>query len=192
MPSPIGHALAGATIALVADSLHKERQDPRTRAKLLAICVGFAVAPDFDFVYPPSHRMMSHSFVAIVLSVAAAGVIARRVSLTPVWQIALLCGLAYGSHPLLDWLADDTKLPSGVQLLWPFSDTWYISQWRVFRATTLEGFFRPDTILSNALAILQETVLLAPIALGAWSLRRVRLPVDFLQADRTSRDNPSS
>jgi membrane-bound metal-dependent hydrolase YbcI (DUF457 family) len=135
--------------------------------------------------------MMSHSFVAILLSVVAAGVIARRASLTPIWQVALLCGLAYGSHPLLDWLGDDTKLPLGVQLLWPFSDTWYISQWRVFRATTLGGFFRPDTILSNIVAILQETALLAPIAMGAWMLRRDRLAVDFLQSDRTSRDNPS-
>jgi hypothetical protein len=85
-----------------------------------------------------------------------------------------LCGLAYASHLVLDWLGNDSKLPAGVQVLWPFSDTWYISSWGIFRATHLEGFFLPKTMMSNSLALLQEFVLLSPIAFSAWLLQRNR------------------
>jgi len=191
MPSPIGHALAGAAIALVADSLQKDRRDSQPRAKLVAICIGLALAPDLDFVYPPIHRTMTHSIVAVVLALAAAAVISRRRSVASVWHMALTCGCAYGSHLLLDWLGDDGNLPSGVQLLWPFRNTWYISEWHVFRATVRSEFFQPSTLLANMRAVVQEILILAPIATCAWLLRRDPRGAGSLNADGPTQDNPS-
>jgi hypothetical protein len=73
---------------------------------------------------------------------------------------------------LLDWLGGDTKTPVGLQLLWPFSDRWYISSWELFRATRLSGFFTVPTILSNGTAVLRELLLLGPFALAVLYVRR--------------------
>jgi membrane-bound metal-dependent hydrolase YbcI (DUF457 family) len=141
--------------------------------RLAITCAELAVAADLDFIYPPIHRMMTHSLTAVVAVTVAAWLIARRADRrTAPSVIAIVCGLAYGSHLAMDWIGGDTKLPPGIQLLWPFSDAWFISSWGVFGATSLGGFFWPETMLSNALTILRELFILGPIAFVAWSVRR--------------------
>ena len=172
MPSPLGHALAGATIAWFAQSVRRTPFDGRSTNRLAIVCAEIAVLPDLDFVYSPIHRMGSHSITAVVLVSTVAGLLARRKNRQTAWPVAIVCGLAYGSHLAMDWLGGDTKLPGGIQLLWPFSHPWFISSWTVFPGTTLGGFFTPEAMLSNALTLLQEMLILAPIALVAWFTHR--------------------
>lgn len=174
MPSPFGHALAGAAIAWVAQSVQRAPRDTRSEMTLVIACAGLAVAPDLDLVYPPIHRMMSHSILAVVACAAMASLIARRTDPAHAWRVALVCGLAYASHLMLDWLGQDMKTPVGLQLLWPFSDAWYISAWGVFHATDLNEFFRPRTLMSNATAIARECILLAPVTFISWLVCRQR------------------
>jgi membrane-bound metal-dependent hydrolase YbcI (DUF457 family) len=178
MPTPFGHSLAGATIAWCAESIRRTPLDSRDRLRLTLACAGLAVAPDLDFLYPPIHRTMTHSLSALGLVVVATGLIAWRVRRNDVWYTAVACAFAYASHLGLDWLGSDTKLPAGIQLFWPFSNTWFISSLGVFRATDLRGFFRLRVIVSNALAVLRELLILTPISLCAWWLRnrRIRRP----------------
>lgn len=118
---------------------------------------------------------MTHSLSAVGLVVVATALIARRVRRDDVWFTTIVCTLAYASHLGLDWLGADTKLPAGIQLLWPFSGRWFISSLGVFRATDLGGFLRGRVIISNALAVLQELSILIPISLAAWWLRNHRI-----------------
>ena len=175
MPTPLGHFLAGVTIAWSAESIRQAPLDSRGRVRLALTCAGLAVAPDLDFLYPPIHRTMTHSLSAVGLVVVATGLVASRVRRDDVWSSAVVCGLAYASHLGLDWLGSDTKLPAGIQLLWPFSDAWFISSLGVFRGTDFGGFFRIPVMVSNTLAVLQELLILTPISLGAWSLRNRRV-----------------
>ena len=188
MPTPLGHALMGVAIAWSAEAIRRTPIGLGARSKVAVTCAGLAVCPDLDLIYPPFHRMMTHSVIAGVLAGVIAGAALRRATRGDAWRLAILCGLAYVSHPLLDWLGGDTKIPAGVQLLWPFSDRWFMSPWQVFRPTDLGGFFTAPTILSNATAVLRELFILGPLTVAAYLWRRRRrLAAHRGHADR-SRD----
>lgn len=117
--------------------------------------------------------MMTHSLTAVVVVTAAAWLIARRTDRrTAPSVMAIVCGLAFSSHLAMDWIGGDTKQPAGIQLLWPFSDAWFISSWGVFGATSLGRFFWPETMLSNALTILRELLIVGPLAYAAWVMKQ--------------------
>jgi membrane-bound metal-dependent hydrolase YbcI (DUF457 family) len=175
MPSPLGHALAGAAIALVAEARQPQPRQARFDNVLLIAGIGLAMAPDLDFIYRPVHRIMTHSITAVVLVGLIAWLVGRRTRPDRSLRIAMVCGLAYGSHLLLDWMGNDTNLPAGIQAGWPFDRTWYISQWGVFAATHVgRRFWQAGTMAANALAMLREVAILGPIALAAWALARRR------------------
>lgn len=181
MPSPLGHALAGLAIAWSAEAIRKTPVKVEPRFTLAGTCLALAIGPDLDFLYPPAHRMMTHS----LLAAACVGLLLwhthrRR---DDGWRVAMICAVAYGSHLLLDWLGGDTKRPAGIQLLWPFSLGWYISDLRVFHATDIGRFFEPRIMLSNALAVIREVLITAPFAMGAYLWRRQRIRL----TGRTSR-----
>ncbi|MGQ0735471.1 MAG: metal-dependent hydrolase [Acidobacteriota bacterium] len=172
MPTPIGHALAGAAIAWSAEAIYRSPVRMRGRVSLAVVCAGLAVSPDLDLVSLPMHRMMTHSLVAAMFAGLVVGVVCQRLDRSAAWLPAAICGLAYASHILLDWLGADTKIPEGVQMLWPFSERWFISPWKVFRRTQLKGFFTMPVILSNSVTMVVELLIVGPIALGARALRR--------------------
>jgi membrane-bound metal-dependent hydrolase YbcI (DUF457 family) len=87
------------------------------------------------------------------------------------WRIVVACTAAYASHLLLDWLGADPTPPYGLQLLWPFSDRWFISNLDLFRGTARIRLFSATSMRMNALAIVQEVAILGPFALLAWSVR---------------------
>ena len=175
MPSPLGHALAGVAIAWSAEAI-KRRPIDFARGSTLAVAgAGLAVAADLDWLYWPAHRAMTHSLMAAVAAAALIAIVKWRQRSAETAIVALVCGLAYGSHLLLDWLGGDTKIPAGIQLLWPFSDSWFISPVGLFRATDLGGFFKPWTMVSNALAVLRELVVMVPVAFAAHAWRQRRL-----------------
>ncbi len=114
MSFPPAHFLIGAALADVATA---NTPLPRWRARALA---GFlAVSPDFDIVIgllmgrgAAYHGTFSHSISAVVVLTLTAYALAG-----PRW--ALVAGLGYGSHLMVDML-DDTG-PTNLMLGWPFS-----------------------------------------------------------------------
>ena len=180
MPSPIGHALAGIVVAWTTDLVPGDRawrtappSAPFYRKAgngLTLLCAGLAAAPDLDLAFI-SHRTATHSIAAVVVvgfAAAALAAIVRR----PVARVALMCAAAYGSHLLLDWLGADYYPPRGIQLMWPTSDTWYISGLDVFRQTARLRVFTRGPMLSNIRAVLQELAILLPVLAVLWLARR--------------------
>ena len=173
MPSPIGHALGGLAVAWVADLL-----PPRTSLasgegpahgrpeglhyKSVYLCVALAVLPDADLLLPIAHRTVTHSFAAVA-AVALLMIVAGSVTGKVTARFAVACVAAYASHLLLDWLQIDRNPPSGIQLLWPFSSRWFISDFDLFRQTARQEFFTAPIIRQNAIAVAQECLILLPI-----------------------------
>ena len=108
-------------------------------------------APDLD-LFLAQHRAITHSVGAVAAVFIVAGVVTGQVTgkvqrskfkgqsakskfkvqsealrVERALRVAAICAAAYGSHLLLDWLAIDRRMPYGLQVLWPFSDGWYIS-----------------------------------------------------------------
>ena len=196
MPSPIGHALAGIAAAWSADLIPGDRArrtappaSPwyrRAGDGLTLLCAGLAAAPDLDLAFA-AHRTMTHSFVAVAfvgLLAAAVAANGRR----PVTRIALMCAAAYGSHLLLDWLGTDNYPPRGIQLMWPFSREWYISDLDVFRQTARLRIFTHGPMMTNLRAVLQEIAILGPIVAALWLVRVKALA--GLAPQVTGRDHP--
>jgi inner membrane protein len=156
MPSPIGHAIAGVAVAWAGDR------------RLAPVCAGLAALPDADLLLPGFHRTYTHSVTAVLVVTIVAAAVTGKVTR---WRTALVCGAAYASHLLLDWLGADSHPPFGIQLLWPFSDRWFISGWDVFRETARQHFFEPAIVHQNALAVAQELTILLPLAALVWLVR---------------------
>ena len=182
MPSPIGHALAGAAIALSTrrTSLPTGPTGSAIAWRLPIACALCAALPDIDLLYMPTHRTATHSVpVAIVLTIVAVIVTGW---VTPIrdWCrrcfgvesrtaiVGLACGLAWSSHILLDWLGADANPPYGVQAFWPFSDRWFFSGVNVFPGTERRDPLAMRAMLINLRAAVQETLLMGSVAAAAW------------------------
>lgn len=210
MPSPVGHALAGAAIALAAypavcsPRWHAPRNDSQLRdvargdagghdlaradsprpvagdlrggltpRTALVACVALAALPDVDLLYQPIHRAVTHSvgstILITIIATAVTGWVTGRRSI----GFGLLCGLAWGSHLVLDWMGADPTPPRGIKALWPFSDQWFISGWDVFRGTERRQLFTASSMIYNAKAVAQEIGIVGSVALVlAWWRRR--------------------
>lgn len=208
MPSPIGHALAGIATAwalapkadLVGDGSPVGDRSPsttRSPVPLLSvpllsvplICAGLAMLPDADLMLPFRHRTVSHSVGAVIVVTIIAAAVTGQVRRRHVWRTAFLCGAAYATHVLLDWLAADTFFPYGLQALWPFSDRFFISGWDVFGQTERLRLFTAPVLKQNIAAIAQELAILGPILLAVW-LVRVK-PAAGLAAEVPRRHHPA-
>jgi membrane-bound metal-dependent hydrolase YbcI (DUF457 family) len=169
MPSPIAHAVGGVAVAWAADLL-PGRASAAAGPRVALTCACLAALPDIDLLLPITHRTVTHSFAAVavvgVLMIIAAGVTGKVTT-----KIALTCMAAYASHLLLDWLQADPTPPFGLQLLWPFSSRWFLSGWSVFRATDRRHFLELPTMKRNAVAMLQELAILAPVLAALWLVR---------------------
>jgi len=181
VPSPIGHALGGVAVAWAADRVPPTDLPTRTSTALTLVCAVLAVSPDLDLVYQPFHRTATHSVTAVVLVTIIAAAVTGRVKGRTDWRAALLCGLAYASHLLLDWLGADPTPPHGLQLLWPFSHSWFIAPWTIFPGTERRTIFSAAALLANLRAVVTEMVLLGPLVIWL-GVRR----------SRTARRAPSS
>jgi len=179
MPSPIGHALAGVAVAWAADLVPGDRAwrlapgtaSWRERAGngLTLLCAGLAAAPDLDLAFV-AHRTMTHSLVAVAFVAVVAAIVAASTG-RPVVRITLMCAAAYGSHLLMDWLGVDLYPPRGIQLLWPFSQEWYISDADIFRQTARLRIFTRGPMMTNVRAVLQEFAILGPTLVALWLVR---------------------
>jgi|SRR5581483_178338 len=177
MPSPVGHALAGVAVVYAADLVDGRRSSPR----FVALCAGLAMLPDADLLVPGTHRTATHSVTAAALTFIVLMVVTGKVN-------SIVGSLAYASHLLLDWLGADNFPPYGIQLFWPWSDRWFISNLDVFRQTARRYFLTPPIIRQNALAVAQEIAILAPIVALLW-LVRVKTAPRFA-SEMAGRDHP--
>ncbi len=180
VPSPIGHALAGLTIAWTTERMCGSRPGADSVAPLKArlakaltglpaVCAVLAFLPDLDILFG-SHRGVSHSIGgALIVGALAAGVAA--ILRLPVLRTSLACGGAVASHVFLDWLGRDTSFPFGIEAWWPFTTRYFYSGvdlfWDISRRYWLPGEF----ILGNLVAVGRELVILAPIAALAFYIR---------------------
>jgi membrane-bound metal-dependent hydrolase YbcI (DUF457 family) len=186
VPSPIGHALAGAAIAwsFRGTSLSTGPAGGASRWNLPLACAICAALPDIDLLYMPTHRTATHSLpVAVLLTIVAIAVTgwvnpirdwsARRFDPgSQTFVVGLACGLAWSSHVLLDWLGADANPPLGVQAFWPFLDTWFYSGLDVFPGTQRRNPLSTRAMLINLRAAVHETVLMGSFAAAAWWFRR--------------------
>jgi membrane-bound metal-dependent hydrolase YbcI (DUF457 family) len=182
MPSPIGHALAGVAVAWGADLVPGNRAwrtAPPSAAwyrragnGLTVTCAALAAAPDLDLAVREYHRSVTHSVTAVaVVGLIAAFVAARRHR--PVARVAAMCAGAWATHLLLDWLAvDRLYYPYGIQLFWPFDRRWFISRLDIFVGTERHNILGAAAIEQNAVAIGQELLLLLPIVVMLWLIRK--------------------
>ncbi len=182
MPSPAGHLVAGVAIAWVAESFGPLR----TRAQasgahlgaapaitpLVLTCAALALAPDLDILMA-SHRTYTHSLAAAGLAALLCGAAARALG-APGVAAGFVCGLAVGSHILLDWLGHDGTPPLGLMALWPCSTSFFYSGIDLF-ADVSRRYWKPEEfILKNAVSVARELLILAPPAALAWWARRRR------------------
>ncbi len=167
MPSPIGHLLAGASVALAAGAVTGRP----TPARLVVTCAVLGALPDADLLAPGAHRTATHSVTAVVVIFIVAAAVTGQVTR---WRTAAVCAGAYATHLLLDWLGVDGFPPRGVQMLWPFSDRWFISDWDVFRQTARHFLFTRPVIRVNLLAMALELAIMLPIVYMLWIVGRLR------------------
>ena len=167
MPSPVGHVLAGLAVACAVD----RRGDATPR--LILTCAFIAAAPDLDLLVPGEHRTFTHSLFAVGLVLLVTWAITRAVAARADWRVAIACALAVASHLLTDYFSVDTGTPSGLQLLWP-GGQWFKSDWALFLGTERFAPFSPFAMATNARALMRELLVLGPVCLLAWQLRRRR------------------
>ena len=195
LPTSIGHAVAGAAAAWSADLVPGRRAwrtapsdaswYQRAGNGLTLICAIVAAAPDLDLLFH-IHRTYSHSIGAVIfvgLFAAAMAANAHR----PIARVGLMCAAAYATHLLLDWMAVDFFPPRGIQALWPFTNSYYISGWDVFGKIERRDMLSWPAMRVNLQAIGQELLILGPIVWAIWLIRVKALA--RLAAEMTGRDH---
>lgn len=178
MPSPLGHALAGATIGLLTE-VSVDTRAGRAGAYLTPLvlsCAVMAVAPDADLLVSGWHRTATHSLTATALVFIVTAVVTGKVTGRPAWRWCVALAGAHATHLLLDWLAMDPRPPSGIQVFWPFSHQFHISRLDIFPGTE-RRIFKPGALLLNARSAMWELLIMGPIVTAAWWVRRTRTRV---------------
>lgn len=131
--------------------------------------IGFALLgalADIDFLFG-NHSGQTHSVGAMAIVFLVAALWGGRLDV----RRGLACSLAYGSHVLFDWLGNDTTPPIGIMALWPFTDAFYQSDLSVFDAIS-RRYWLANFWTHNALAVVREIALVAPLAWVVWRIRR--------------------
>src|SRR4051812_4153280 len=164
MPSPVGHALGGIAAAWAAIPPGSRR---RHAVGCAAAVAALGAAPDLDLLFLPVHRGPTHSFGAAALAGLAVFAIARDAR----W--ALAAAAAWASHIVLDWLGADTRLPSGVMALWPYSTGYFESTLHLFPAVS-RRYWLPEFWIYNSRALAVELLVLLPIAWAVVAASRRR------------------
>jgi membrane-bound metal-dependent hydrolase YbcI (DUF457 family) len=94
--------------------------------------------------------------------------------------VVVVCAAAHASHLLTDWLGADFSKPSGIQLLWPFSDGWFRSGWDIFPQIERRDVLSAASIAINLKALIYELAIMGSIVTALWFWReRSRSSVRF-------------
>jgi membrane-bound metal-dependent hydrolase YbcI (DUF457 family) len=174
MPSPVGHALAGAAAAwLIAPPARRlGRLPPIDILRQAAIFGLVGVLPDIDLAFG-NHSGPTHGLgAALVAGLAACAVLqVSGVRGARAARLALAVSAAYASHTLLDWMGNDTTPPIGIMALWPLSREFYESNLHVFMAISRRHWL-PGFWTHNLTAVAWEILILGPIAALVVGLRK--------------------
>ncbi len=165
MPTPLGHAIAGAAAGWAVTVPGATR---RQRVVQTALFAGLAMAPDLDLLFG-RHSGETHSIGAAALAATVAALWrwplahSRR-------RIWLAAWLAWSTHPLLDALSPDNSPPIGVMAFWPLSRAYLQTGLAIFEPIWRFPF-TARMIRHDVLATLREIAILAPIAALVWTWR---------------------
>ena len=178
MPSPIGHSLAG----LCGYFISRHRPVTYRREYLLLGSVIIANLPDLDLLpvlffgaTSSSHRQWSHSLIAALGFGILIGVLAKWRKADGVFY-GIWGGAVYLSHIVLDLLLDDPSPPHGIQLFWPFSESYFMAPFTPFTSFSyghpepgiITMFFLPHNLATMA----RELILMTPwVGLAAYAGR---------------------
>ena len=171
MPTPLAHALAGTAVYLSSRG-DRRRED----LVLFAAAVVAACFADLDFglnflTGANYHHYFTHSVAFASLFTIGAYFFSRLSKrVAPGWD-ALILGLSYLTHILLDIFSKDTSAPYGLELWWPFSDVFTIAPFTVFD-DIWRGTLPKLLSLHNWLAVAREVVIVGPVVLLFWWRRR--------------------
>jgi hypothetical protein len=193
MPSPVGHALAGVAVALAAADASSRQSFCRfLRRPLTLLAVALAALPDADLLLRGFHRTATHSLTATafvtIVAIVVTGLVTRILSRQsggrqsggpqpgdvrrPSLQaVVIACAAAHGSHLLTDWLGADFSEPSGIQLLWPFTDGWFRSGWDLFPQIERRHVLSAASIAINLKALVYELAIMGSIVTALWLWR---------------------
>ncbi len=163
MPTPVGHAIGGLAAAFLTNAAARR---PRLTVPVLIAAAAVAVAPDFD-ILAGSHRTYTHSLGAVAIVGLAAWLILRRHH-TDATALAAAIAAAYGSHLVFDLMGKDTRSPAGLTVLWPFSSSYYMTGWDVFKEVSRRYWLPGEFIFGNLSAVAWEIAVLVPLLVLAW------------------------
>lgn len=184
MATPVGHSLIGLALGRLATRVVPV---PGTAWRWYVLFLLAANAPDLDFIpgllvgdINRFHQGITHSLVAMLFFGGIFAGFSRWLA-APVWPVTLAGIAAYGSHLLLDLFCQDSRVPVGIPLLWPFSDESFTASWIVFpgvahgipgddMAVVLVEIFS----LKNLAAIGIELTIMMPVLMLCWYLSRER------------------
>ena len=174
VPSPLGHALAGAAAAGLILPYAARGQTLVGRAWVRpAVAFGsIAVLPDLDLLWG-NHSGPTHGIGAAVLAGLAAWLLVRALGWRNVdgGRVALAVAAAYGSHTLLDWMGQDSSPPIGIMALWPLSRSYFESDLHLFMAIS-RRYWRDGFLVHNLLAVGREIAILVPVLAAVIAARR--------------------
>ena len=181
VPSPIGHALAGAAVALAAERLAPAGRARPSPTRLILLCAFLATAADLDLLsryigLGYSHRTVTHSVTMVASVMIVTAVVTGWVTGRITWFLVALFGVAYGSHLLLDFYGDDPVAPHGIQMFWPFREDWLVAEPTLFLNTQRREPLSATTMATNARAVIRELLVMVPVVLALYwvSPRRQR------------------
>jgi len=142
--------------------------DRHLRLLQAGIFAAVAAAPDLDLIVQ-RHRAESHSLgaAAIVATIAAWRLWPVAGTRGRIW---LAIFAAYATHPLLDALAFDNAPPIGIMAFWPFSRAYVQSGVDLF-APVWRRWWLASFYTHNAIAMIREVAILAPVCAGVWWIR---------------------
>jgi inner membrane protein len=143
--------------------------------KDLALFAGLSILGDLDFIpgilagkHDLYHHGVTHSLGAALLAGLVMALAGWRSGRALRWGVM---GFAvYFAHVVLDAMGQDTSLPYGVPLWWPFSPEYVIADWAFFLDIRRVPFGWP-VIRHNLVAVGVELAVLGPPALLVTWLR---------------------
>ena len=167
MPSPLGHAIAGAATGWVVTGACGRPEGPAEIWRWGALFALLGMLPDVDLLFG-AHSGPTHSLgSAVIVGLAAYALSGKS-------RIGFAAATAYASHTLLDWLGTDSSPPIGIMALWPLSREYYQSGLHVFHAIS-RRYWLPEIWEHNSRAVARELLILMPAALLILVLQRRRL-----------------
>ena len=175
MPSPVGHALAGLAVGVLAAgprALVRSLDPPAARrpidTALLAMLpfAALGALPDVDLLFG-IHSMYTHSIGAVRPCPAGRARRDRRLAVGHRRQPGLR------AHILLDWLGHDTTAPIGIMALWPITPEYFQSDLHLFLPIS-RRYWVPGFLAHNLTAVAREMLCIGPLAfLAYWRLTHV-------------------